>query len=164
MVALTNFTVLAERYDPAAICFDKRSFNSTDPGSATNKVTMIVPESSLAKLLALCLPLNPAERAQTIENDKDLESAYNAVATQGDSDVPANAEDEVDFHYVCFVKSHKTGHLYEMDGDRKGPVDRGMLGATEDVLGERALSIIRGFIARERGGNPNFSLLGLAPA
>lgn len=125
---------------------------------------MTVPESPLAKLLTVCSPLSPAERALTIENDKDLETAYNAVATQGDSDVPASAEDEVDFHYVCFVKSHKTGHLYEMDGDRKGPVDRGMLGPMEDVLGERALSIIRGFIARERGGNPNFSLLVLAPA
>ena len=37
------------------------------------------------------------------------------------------AEDEVDFHYVCFVKSSKTGHLYELGGDRKGPVDHGIL-------------------------------------
>jgi ubiquitin carboxyl-terminal hydrolase L3 len=78
--------------------------------------------------------------------------------------VPTNPENEVDFHYVCFVKSHKDGHLYEMDGDRKGPVDRGLLGSDEDVLDEHSLSVIREFIQREDGGDMNFSLLVLAPA
>ena len=81
---------------------------------------------------------------------------------QGDSTVPDNAEDEVDFHYVCFVKSHKNGHLYQMDGDRKGPIDRGpLLAPQEDVLAEGGLSVIREFIRREKGGNPQFSLLAL---
>lgn len=81
---------------------------------------------------------------------------------QGDSTVPDNAEDEVDFHYVCFVKSHKNGHLYLMDGDRKGPIDRGpLLAPQEDVLAEGGLSVIREFIRREKGGNPQFSLLAL---
>lgn len=81
---------------------------------------------------------------------------------QGDSTVPDNAEDEVDFHYVCFVKSHKNGHLYQMDGDRKGPIDRGsLLAPEEDVLAEGGLSVIREFIRREKGGNPQFSLLAL---
>ncbi|KAF6229421.1 hypothetical protein HO133_007537 [Letharia lupina] len=53
--------------------------------------------------------------------------AYRTAALQGESDVPENAEDEVNIRYVCFVKSSKTGHLYELDGDRKGPVDHGIL-------------------------------------
>lgn len=79
--------------------------------------------------------------------------------------MPTSAEAEVDFHYVCFVKSHKTGHLYEMDGDRKeGPVDLGgSLEDDEDVLAEAGLSVVRKFIEREGGENMNFSLLVLAP-
>ena len=65
------------------------------------------------------------------------------------------AEDEVDFHYVCFVKSSKTGHLYELDGDRKGPVDHGILQMDEDILSGGALSIIQKFISRENEQNVN---------
>lgn len=82
------------------------------------------------------------------------------VALQGDSAVPDNAEDEVDFHFVCFVKSPKTGHVYELDGDRKGPVDRGLLlGPDEDMLAEGGLKIIKEYIQRE--DNFNFGLMAL---
>ncbi|KAI9791849.1 MAG: ubiquitinyl hydrolase 1 [Peltula sp. TS41687] len=124
----------------------------------------IQPHSTLAQLLADCLPLGPEERALALEDSKELESAHAEAAKMGCSEIPANPEDEVDFHYVCFVKSHHDGHLYELDGDRKGPVDRGLrLKSEEDLLSEGGLSIIREFIEREDGGNLNFSLLALAP-
>lgn len=86
---------------------------------------------------------------------------YAAVATQGTSRVPDNAEDEVDFHYVCFVKSRSNGRLYELDGDRKGPIDRGLvLGPDEDVLAPGGLNVIREYMERERG-NTNFNLMAL---
>ena len=75
--------------------------------------------------------------------------------------MPKNAGAEVDFHYVCFVKSSKTGHLYEPDGDRKGPVDHGILKSGEDFISGRALSYIENFISREKGQNVNFCLLAL---
>ena len=78
--------------------------------------------------------------------------------------MPENAEDEVDFHYVCFVEPSKTGHLYELDGDRKGPVDHGILGMGEEILDGGALSIIQTFMGRENGQNVNFSLLALVSA
>jgi ubiquitin carboxyl-terminal hydrolase L3 len=81
---------------------------------------------------------------------------------QGDSRVPDSAEDEVDLHYVCFVKSHKSGHLFQLDGDRKGPIRRVILsGSEQDVLAEGGLGVVREFIERERGGDPRFSLLAL---
>lgn len=110
------------------------------------------------------MPLAPLARAKALENSKAIEEAYKEVALQGDSKVPANAEDEVDFHYVCFVKSHKDNHLYGLDGDRKGPVDRGVLSADEDVLSDGGVNVIREYIQRENGGNLNFSLLVLGPA
>lgn len=128
-------------------------------GEARN---FIQPNSPLANLLADCVSLTPDHRALALEASQELESAHAEAAMQGDSTVPDNAEDEVDFHYVCFVKSHKNGHLYQMDGDRKGPIDRGsLLAPEEDVLAEGGLSVIREFIRREKGGNPQFSLLAL---
>ena len=78
--------------------------------------------------------------------------------------MPENAEDEVDFRYVCFVKSFRSGHLHEMDGDRKGPVDHGILGSGEDILNDCGLKAIKKFIRREEGTNVNFSLLALVPS
>ena len=118
----------------------------------------------MARILSSCVPLAPADRAKVIEDSEEIESAYRTAALQGDSDVPENDEDEVDFHYVCFVKSSKTGHLYELDGDRKGPVDHGTLEADEDILSGPALGVVRNFIKREKGANVNFSLLALVPA
>lgn len=109
--------------------------------------------------------MNPQDRALVLEDSQELESVYKMAAMQGDSVVPDNAEEEVDFHFVCFVKSPKNGHIYELDGDRKGPVDKGPLsGPNEDMLAEGALSIVRGFIQRENDLNFNFSLMALVLA
>ena len=131
------------------------------PRCAISLTSKLEPDSPLVKLLESCLPLAPGSRARLLEDSDELESAYREAALQGDSDVPENAEDEVDFHYTCFVKSHKDGHLYEMDGDRKGPVDWGSMEGEHDLLSERGLRLIRKFIDREGGQNMNFSLLAL---
>ena len=124
--------------------------------------SFLVQGSHLHYLIEKCQPLGPFDRAEVLENDMELESAYRAVAMQGSSKVPTNAEDEVDFHYVCFVKSKKNGHLYELDGDRKGPKDRGPLEPDEDVLSKAGRNAVKEFIQREEGQNSNFSLLVLA--
>jgi len=124
--------------------------------------SFLVQGSHLHYLIEKCQPLGPFDRAEVLENDMELESAYKAVAMQGSSKVPTNAEDEVDFHYVCFVKSKKNGHLYELDGDRKGPKDRGPLEPDEDVLSKAGRNAVKEFIQREEGQNSNFSLLVLA--
>lgn len=110
------------------------------------------------------MPLSQSERARVIEEDVDLEAVYKSVAQQGDSEVPESPEHVADFHYVCFVKSHTNGHLYELDGDKQEPVDMGALGSDEDVLSVAGLGVIRRFVQweRERAGD-NFSLLVLAP-
>jgi len=131
-------------------------------GNARN---FIEPDSLLAKLLATCVPLAPQDRALALEDSKDLEAAHADAAKRGDSDVPANAEDEVDFHYVCFVQSHRNGRIYEMDGDKKGPVDTGVkLREDEDLLSECGVGLVRKFFQREKGENMNFSLLALVPS
>jgi ubiquitin carboxyl-terminal hydrolase L3 len=63
----------------------------------------IAKESIMARLLEETVQLKPEERALVLEDSKELESAYTSVATEGDTQAPENAEDEVDFHYICFV-------------------------------------------------------------
>ncbi|KAK1767900.1 peptidase C12, ubiquitin carboxyl-terminal hydrolase 1 [Phialemonium atrogriseum] len=122
---------------------------------------MLEPNSLVTRLLETCSSLPPQERSLVLENSAELESVYEEVATQGISSIPDNAEDEVDFHYVCFVKSHKSGRLYELDGDRKGPIDRGVVvQPEEDVLAPGGLNAIREYIECEPG-NTNFSLMAL---
>ena len=120
-------------------------------------------DTELAKLLKDAIPLKPADRAELVESSSSLASAHQSAATGGSSEVP-DAEADVDLHYICFVKSSKNNHLYELDGGRKGPLDRGDLGLENDVLSEEALKVVRSFIERECGENLNFSMVALAPS
>lgn len=94
-----------------------------------------------------------------------MENAHQTAATTGDTSAPS-ADDKVDLHFVTFVKT-EDDHLWEMDGRRKGPLDRGLLEEGEDVLSEKALSLgVRAFMKRENeaGGDLRFSLIVLAPS
>ena len=125
----------------------------------------IQPDSELDNLIKQAVPLNPTQRAELVEATDELEIAHQEAAATGDTAAP-NATDNVDLHYVCFVKSGRSGHLFEMDGSRKGPLDRGALGADEDVLSAKALELgVRAFLKREEaagGGDLRFSLIALA--
>ena len=95
-----------------------------------------------------------------LEDSEELEHAYAEVAKEGDTEAPINPEDEVDFHYIAFVKSNANGHLYQLDGDRKRPIDLGLLDADADVLSDKCLNVIRSMIA-EDVENLNFGLMAL---
>lgn len=118
----------------------------------------------MAKLIQDAVPLKPAERADLLYESEALESAHQSAAGGGDTSAPA-AEDDVDLHYVCFVKS-ADNNLWELDGRRKGPLNRGRLSADEDVLSEQALDLgPRSFLKRESeagGSDLRFSLITLA--
>lgn len=104
--------------------------------------------------------MNPAQAAMVLETSKELEAAYDSVAKQGSTVAPP-AEDEVNHHYICFVKSPDTGHLFELDGDRKGPVDRGVIDEDQRVdLGPKSLELVREYIKMGEG-DVNFSLMAL---
>lgn len=68
---------------------------------------------------------------------------------------------------MAFVKSAHQ-NLWELDGRRKGPLNRGALGESDDALSEKALGLgVRAFLKREEaagGGDLRFSLLALAPS
>ncbi|KAK3691809.1 ubiquitinyl hydrolase 1 [Vermiconidia calcicola] len=127
--------------------------------------TQVQADSDLDTLIKNAVPLKPLQRAELLEETDALETAHQAAAATGDTAAP-NAEDNVDLHFVCFVKSQESGHLFELDGRRKGPLDRGALEADEDVLSAAALEKgVRAFLKREEqagGGELRFSLIVLA--
>lgn len=126
----------------------------------------VLPGSDLDHLLREAETLDPTARADLLYESKALESAHADAAKLGDTQAP-EAEDNVDLHFVAFVKG-ADGRLWELDGRRKGPLDRGLLGPEEDALSEKALDLgVRRFLSVEaQGGNPDlrFSLVSLGPS
>ena len=110
--------------------------------------------------------MNPKERANLLYESETLESAHQSAANEGASSTPS-ASDSVDLHFVCFVKSKKN-NLWELDGRRKGPIDRGAIGPEDDVLSPNALDLgVRNFLNREQtteSSDLRFSLIVLSPA
>ena len=102
------------------------------------------------------------DREALLNNSVDLETIYKKAAVRG-STSPPPAEDEVDLHYVCFLKSPDDS-IYELDGDANGPVKTGiMLKQNEDMLEASALECVKRCIARGKA-DMNFSLLALVPS
>lgn len=126
----------------------------------------IKPGSDLEKLLKAAIPLKMADRANMLSESEPFEVAHEAVAQLGDT-IPPNlaAADHLHQHFVAFVKA-KDGHLWELEGSRKGPLDRGCLSEDEDALSPKALSLGLGRLMdmeRNAGGDLRFSCIALAP-
>ncbi|KAF8955885.1 hypothetical protein BDZ97DRAFT_1855082 [Flammula alnicola] len=127
----------------------------------------ILPGTELERIRREAVPLKMAARAKVLEDSQVLEDAHQAAAALGQSEAPsAENADRLGNHFVSFVKT-KDGRLWELEGSRKGPLQRGVLGDDEDALSEKALKL--GLerlmhIEREAGGNMRFSCIALAPA
>ncbi|KAJ7846035.1 ubiquitin C-terminal hydrolase L3 [Mycena olivaceomarginata] len=133
------------------------AISNLDPTVAKSSID---PASLFSRFLELCVALNPEERAQALEESQGIAEAYRRAATQGSTAVP-NAEDEVNFHYVCFVKSPLNGHLYDLDGDKNGPVDRDLSLEGDRGMLSAGLKLVKSYI---KDGNPNFQLMALVPS
>ncbi|KAI7781691.1 ubiquitinyl hydrolase 1 [Diaporthe eres] len=120
----------------------------------------IQPDSDLDKLLKEAVPLPPDQRARLLETSRSLAQAHHSAASQGDTAAP-QATDDVDLHYVCFVKT-ADGTLWELDGRRKGPLEKGKLDAGEDVLSEKALALGPLKFLDRAGEDLRFSAVALA--
>ncbi|EXJ78259.1 ubiquitin carboxyl-terminal hydrolase L3 [Capronia epimyces CBS 606.96] len=100
---------------------------------------LIRPDSDLDTFLKEAMPLRPAERARFLHDSEVIGVAHAAAAQTGDTSAPPLGEDP-GHAFIAFVKG-KDGHLWELEGRRKGPVDLGELGVDEDVLSDKALNM-----------------------
>ena len=121
-------------------------------------------DSVLDSLIRSCQRCSADKRAQMVEDCAALERAYESAARAYEqSSVPADPQ-QLDNHYLCFVKSRKSGNLYRVSGSGNGAVDQGPLPADEDVLGARGIAIIKNILdAAEGRANAAFSLIALVP-
>lgn len=101
-------------------------------------VDFIKPDSELAAIRSLAIPLDMTKRAEMLYNSEPFELAHKSVEQAGDSAADLTGECEGG-HFVSFVKSG--GKLWELEGSRMGPLERGSLADDEDVLSPRALDM-----------------------
>jgi ubiquitin carboxyl-terminal hydrolase L3 len=112
-------------------------------------VELIIPDSDLDKIRKAAIPLQMDRRAEMLHNNTAFETAHESVEQQGDSYTDEEVKREGG-HFVSFVKSG--GKLWELEGNRKGPLDRGALEEDEDVLSPRALEMgIKRIIEMSKG-------------
>lgn len=123
--------------------------------------------STLQQLRADAIPLGRADRAQMLHDSHAFEEAHQSVAAMGDTAPPSlDQVHPISEHFVAFVMADD-GHLWELEGNRKGPLDRGQLRDDEDVLSPRALDLgLRRVLNVEKaagGSELRFSCIALAP-
>lgn len=124
--------------------------------------THITPGSELDNLLKQAESLGPEKRADLLYESDALEGAHADAAAQGDTAAP-DAQENVDLHFVCFTKG-RDGRLWELDGRRKGPLDRGvLLDQDDDMLSERAVEAGVKKVLEREGEDLRFSLVSLGP-
>jgi ubiquitin carboxyl-terminal hydrolase L3 len=90
------------------------------------------------------------ERQNILETSSALDDAYIPIALQGQTAVAEDWAWEPPFHYICFVTVQ--GRVWQLDGDRKGPVDKGE--------GRQLVDAMREFI-KEQATESAFSLMAL---
>lgn len=125
---------------------------------------MIVPGSKLAEFREKALPLGMDERAKLLNESDMIHEASEAVAREGDTEAPP-PEVATGNHFVALVKG-RDGNLWELEGSRKGPLNRGALRDDEDAFSETALDLgMRRLIDMQRkaGADLPFSCIALAP-
>lgn len=126
------------------------------------------PGSDLEKLRRDAVPLRMADRAQMLHDSQPFDDAHASVVGLGDT-APTNDGNgfgHSGLHFVSFVKA-ADGILWELEGDRKGPINRGKLAEDEDVLSPRAHELGLGRVIKlvENAGitDLRFSCTALAP-
>ena len=96
-----------------------------------------------------------------MEDSAELETIYTSIALENPSAEYINPEDEVDYHYVAFVRGFN-GALFEMDGDTdKGPRSLGGSAGGSLATNTTIQKALKRYL--ERGGlnELGFSLLAL---
>ncbi|CAM9421544.1 unnamed protein product [Pylaiella littoralis] len=106
--------------------------------------------------------LTPAEIAQALHDEDELEEVHEEAAQQGQSDQIAR-EEKVNTHFVCLTEMD--GVLYELDGRKEGPVPHGS--TSPDTLLQDACVVVKQFMHRDPGELRQarvFTIVALAPA
>ncbi|KAG9522310.1 hypothetical protein KCV07_g3099, partial [Aureobasidium melanogenum] len=131
--------------------------NYEDKTAAEGEKDIDEPDSILDRLINT--PTN--QQSHFLDTCSELEEFYAEAADQGDTQPPEDGI-EVDWHYTCFVTSAEKQKLYELDGDRWGPLYHADLGPDLEDFETKAIGLIRKYFERaEEGKEVQFSVMAL---
>lgn len=117
---------------------------------------LIAENSILAQFFQAVQGKSKAEAAQIFHNNQGLKQAHCQSTNEGQTNVQDYAE--VNNHFIAFVQ--KDGHLYELDGNRGIPINRGP--TTQETFLVNACACAKLFMERDPE-NLNFGTIVLAP-
>ncbi|CAM9127572.1 unnamed protein product [Ectocarpus sp. 8 AP-2014] len=108
--------------------------------------------------------LSPAQIAQALHDEDELEEVHEEAAQEGQSDQIAR-EEKINTHFVCLTEMD--GTLYELDGRKEGPVPHGS--TSPATLLQDACAVVKQFMDRDPGElrqapRRGFTIVALAPA
>ncbi len=114
---------------------------------------IVAADSYLKKFKTEAAGKNPDQIATLFKENKELLGKHKSAASEGQSEVVH----KVDAHFISFIS--KEGHLYELDGFKKCPVDHGE--CTEEETLAKGMKVIGDFMKRDPD-NINFSMIAIA--
>lgn len=126
-----------------------------------NKQIDFVSDSYVSRMYSATLSLNSEERGKWLEMNQEIESAHLFTESMGQSVTPTDTDTEVDTHFVTFLLGSDNKTVFELDGRRSGPVNRGVCTSSSD-FGSHVLQIIKTEFIDKNSNDIRFSLLGLA--
>ena len=118
-----------------------------------NHPDLVANDSFLHKFKTSCSNSNPQEKGEVFKKSKEILTEHKAAVQEGQSSV----QSECDSHFIAFIP--KNGRIYELDGQKKCPVDQGV--CAEDQFLAKGAGLIKEYMARDPD-NINFSMIVLA--
>ena len=116
---------------------------------------IILKDGPLKTFVETTLRLSAEERAVRLEADDAICECHDRAAREGQTRAPERDE-RVDYHFVSFVTVDRT--LYELDGRKSGPIDKGKSSA-ESFLSDAAAAC-KEYMSRDPD-NINFTVVAL---
>ncbi|KAF9268973.1 peptidase C12, ubiquitin carboxyl-terminal hydrolase 1 [Marasmius fiardii PR-910] len=120
-----------------------------------NSKAPLEPGSPLDLFVQTCKDKSPVDRAHFLETTPLFANIHAEVAGTGQSAVPTDLDTEL--HFTCFVEDGS--RIWELDGRRKGPVDRGLVSG--DFLKDVANMIKETYV--KDSSSIQFSMVALGP-
>ena len=106
----------------------------------------------LAKFREETFGKKPEEIGESFKKNKDVCQKHKESVNKGQTQV----QSKVETHFIAFIE--KDGHLYELDGNKKEPINHGE--CTPEGLPMMACLVIQQFMQRDPENN-KFTLLAL---